>query len=333
MRTARLQKTGGVPQAWYGAGLLSLWSKGRVGSNPTPRAFNHTAAKMKEFAIWLLSVKGNRESTIKRKMKYFKKLYGTPQEMISQVLKGSWADKVKSNALDAIYQYAEFIGVPVKKVKFRVFDNLEVYIPTPDMVKAFLYRVTKTVRARILVAVETGASAGECWRLEWKDFNVENKRLTVVGIKGHKTLTYPVSNELYHLLIQMPRKGDRIFFTVFNPEHMNARINYYAKLLAKETGNSDYKKIHFHTFRHYAISWYYFKSKDPFKTQRFARHHSIFNTQKYVHFVDEFWIKANEYDVVYAENKDELTKYLSEGYTMVTKTDWGYCLTKPKMTV
>ena len=28
----------GIPQAWYGAGLLSLWSKGRVGSNPTSRA-------------------------------------------------------------------------------------------------------------------------------------------------------------------------------------------------------------------------------------------------------------------------------------------------------
>ena len=32
------QKVGGIPQAWYGAGLLSLWSKGRVGSNPTSRA-------------------------------------------------------------------------------------------------------------------------------------------------------------------------------------------------------------------------------------------------------------------------------------------------------
>jgi hypothetical protein len=28
----------GIPQAWYGAGLLSLWSKGRVGSIPTSRA-------------------------------------------------------------------------------------------------------------------------------------------------------------------------------------------------------------------------------------------------------------------------------------------------------
>jgi hypothetical protein len=31
----------GIPQAWYGAGLLSLWSKGRVGSIPTSRAISH----------------------------------------------------------------------------------------------------------------------------------------------------------------------------------------------------------------------------------------------------------------------------------------------------
>jgi hypothetical protein len=64
---------------------------------------------MKEFAIWLFSVKGNRESTIKRKMKYFKRLYGTPQEMISQVLKGSWADKVKSNALNVILEFSQIL--------------------------------------------------------------------------------------------------------------------------------------------------------------------------------------------------------------------------------
>jgi hypothetical protein len=32
----------GIPQAWYGAGLLSLWSKGRVGSIPTSRAISNS---------------------------------------------------------------------------------------------------------------------------------------------------------------------------------------------------------------------------------------------------------------------------------------------------
>ena len=308
----------------------SLFEKEKaLGSIPTSRAIKHTLA-IEEFAVWLVQTKGNRKCTILRKKKYFKKLSGSPQDMVSQVLETGWADKVKDNALDAVYQYAEFIGVSIDPVNFKVFDNREMYIPTPDMVKAFLYRVTKKVRARILVAVETSASAGEAWRLSWTDLDVQNKTLTVVGVKGHKTLTYSISDELFNLLIQLPRTSERIFASVFHPEHMNDRINHYAKVLAAETGNECFKKIHFHTFRHYAISWFYFKCKDPFKTQRFARHHSVINTQKYVHFVDEFWIKSNERDVVYAESKEELTKCLSEGYHLEIKTDWGYCLTRPK---
>jgi len=81
--------------------------------------------------------KGNRESTIIRKIKYFTNLSGSPEEMVTQVLNGSWRDKVKSNALDAIWQYAEFIGKPIEKVKFRVFDNTEAYVPNPDRLRCF----------------------------------------------------------------------------------------------------------------------------------------------------------------------------------------------------
>ena len=50
---------------------------------------------------------------------------------------------------------------------------------------------------------------------------------------------------------------------------------------------------------------------------------------KYVHIVKS-WTRENEFAVVYAQEKEELTKYLSEGYSLVSKTEWGYCLEKPK---
>jgi hypothetical protein len=43
-------------------------------------------------------------------------------------------------------------------------------------------------------------------------------------------------------------------------------------------------------------------------------------------------VKKNEYDVVYTDAKDTLSKYLSEGYDLIEKTEWGYCLRKPKST-
>jgi integrase len=273
--------------------------------------------------------RGNRESTIERKIRYLKTLNGSPQDMMTQVLNKDWTDGVKENALHVVCQYAEFLGVPVERPNFRAYDNREMYVPNPEMVRQFLYRVrSPAVRARILIAVETGASAGEVWSLKWKDLNIQSETLTVTGLKGHRTFQYPISDELVTLLMQIPRMGDGIF-NIKSAENINDSIDDYKKRLAKETGNTDFLKIHFHTFRHYAISWRYFKTKDVIETQRFARHCNIQNTLKYVHIIKS-WVKDNEFDVVYATDKTELTKYLSEGYAMIAKTDWGFCLTKPK---
>ncbi|HLN44559.1 MAG TPA: site-specific integrase [Candidatus Sulfotelmatobacter sp.] len=251
-------------------------------------------------------------------------------EITNQILNCSWKDKVKSNALDVVEQYAEFLKLAYERPNFRAYDTTEMYVPNPEMVKQFLYRVRSiTTKAQILLTVETGASSGESWRLTWKDLNLTSKTVTVTGLKGHRTLTYPISEELFSLLIQIPRDKERIFSHISRPDNVNDTINDYKKRLAKETGNTDFLKIHFHTFRHYAISWHYFKTKDIVDTQRFARHCNIANTLNYVHIVKS-WIKDNQYDVVYAEDKAELTKYLSEGFQLVTKTDWGYCLSKPK---
>jgi integrase len=55
--------------------------------------------------------------------------------------------------------------------------------PNPEMVKQFLYRIRKLmIRSEIKIAVETGASAGEVWRLCWKDFNVQRARLNLQSL-------------------------------------------------------------------------------------------------------------------------------------------------------
>jgi integrase len=259
-----------------------------------------------------------------------KKLEGSPEEMLGQVLANSWVDKSKNNAIDVIMDYAKFLGISVERPRFRPYQNSEMYVPSPEMVKQFVYRIRKIqLRTMVKIAVETGASAGEVWQLTWRDVNLQSKQITITGVKGHRTMQYPISDELCSLLMQIQHGADRIFTNLNKPDRIDDSIQDYRTRLANETGNSDFHKIHFHSFRHFAISWHYFKSKDIVSTQRFARHSNINNTLRYVHIVKS-WIKSNEYDVVYAENKAELTKYLSEGYNLVTKTDWGFCITKPK---
>jgi hypothetical protein len=69
--------------------------------------------------------RGNRESTIERKMRYLKQLNGSPEDMMTQALNKSWTDGVKENALDVVCQYAEFLGVSVRRPNFRGYDNHE----------------------------------------------------------------------------------------------------------------------------------------------------------------------------------------------------------------
>jgi len=300
-----------------------------VGSNPTPRTYTEPReVRFVQFGLWLLR-RGNRESTVKRKLRYLRGLSGSVEDMAAQVLAKNWSDKSKENALEVVRQYAEFLGLPFKKPRFRAYDNREMFVPNPEMVKQFLYRIRSLeVKARVLIAIETGASASEIWRLTWKDLNLQNRTLTITGVKGHRTRQYQISNELCSLLMQLPKKSERIF-NLKSAENLNYAIQDYRERLAKETGNMDFLKVHFHTFRHFAISWHYFKGKDIVETQRFARHCNIQNTLRYVHIV-KGWIRENEFEVVYAEDKAELTKYLSEGYELVAKTEWGYCLRKPK---
>jgi len=298
-----------------------------VGSSPTPRT-NTEPLEAVYFGLWLRK-RGNRDSTIERKLKFLKGLSGSVEDMATQVLQSKWVDKSKAMALLTIRQYAEFKGLPVPKVVFRVYDSQEMYVPHPSMIRQLVYRIRSIpLRTAIVLAVETGATVGEVLGLTWKDVNIPLKTVVIRGIKGHRTTQYTVSDELITLFLQVERKIDKVF-PQKTTNGLNDSLKDYTARLAKETGNTDFNKVHFHTLRHFAISWKYFKTKDIVETQRFARHCNIQNTLKYVHII-KAWIKSNEFNVVYADSKDELTKYLAEGYKLETKTEWGYCLTKPK---
>ena len=96
---------------------------------------------------------------------------------------------------------------------------MEMFVPDPEVVKKILYRVTNPRnKAMIMIAIETGASASEIYRLTWKDLNLQKKTLTIRGVKGHKTKSYQISNELINLLMMIPKEGERIF-TIKNPRH------------------------------------------------------------------------------------------------------------------
>ena len=140
------------------------------------------------------------------------------------------------------------------------------YVPNPEMVSSSSTALGSIpVRAMIMLSVETGCSSGEAWCLPWDDLNFSTKTVKITGNKGHRTKTYNLSDELLGLLMRLPKKEKRIFSNTNKPTGINDSIVDYRQRLAKETSNPDFNKIHYHTFRHYAIHGITLKQKISWK--------------------------------------------------------------------
>jgi len=141
------------------------------------------------FGLWLKFSKGNRESSISRKLRFFAKLSGTPSDMTNQVLSSSWCDKSKSNCLDAIAQFAEFKNIPYSRPNFRAYNNEEMFVPNPEMVKQFVYRIRSIpVKSMIMLSVETGCSSGEAWMLLYRMLHPREKLSNWLRVLGEQTI-------------------------------------------------------------------------------------------------------------------------------------------------
>ena len=82
-------------------------------------------------------------------------------------------------------------------------------------------------------------------------------------------------------------------------------------------------RIHFHTLRHWAITDYAHKVKDPFLVQQFARHKDMKCTMRYVHLESIIYqqIENDDWTVRAAKNVEEAMELLKVGFEYVTDVD------------
>ncbi|MEM3693747.1 MAG: hypothetical protein QXI39_06990 [Candidatus Bathyarchaeia archaeon] len=79
-----------------------------------------------------------------------------------------WVDKAKVHALEVIRQYWEFQGIKVSKPQLRIYPSPEPYVPSPEMVRRLISRITcLRTKALIMLAIETGSTLGELHKLTW----------------------------------------------------------------------------------------------------------------------------------------------------------------------
>ena len=97
----------------------------------------------------------------------------------------------------------------------------------------------------ILIAIETGLRQGELVKLMWCDVDLDSRLLKVKDTKNGEDRVVPLSNKSLSILQSLPRLGE----AVFNASHSSLQNAW--KRLIKRSGLTD---LHFHDFRHEAIS-------------------------------------------------------------------------------
>jgi len=143
--------------------------------SPKPPHFTHTREKSAvEFALWLKK-EGYRESTIRRYAKIIKVLSKRASivdgESVKRIITDSgWTEGTKALACDAYFRFAKMRGFRFEKPIYKPVDSLP-FIPLEQELDTLISGSGKKMSTFLQILKETGARAGEIWRLKWTDID------------------------------------------------------------------------------------------------------------------------------------------------------------------
>jgi integrase len=98
------------------------------------------------------------------------------------------------------------------------------------------------------LAVQTGMRRGEILKAEWRDLDLQARKLTLYATKNGEDRSIPLTNRATEILSDLPRTDDRIF--PVSP----VAVRHSWERLRKRAGIED---LHFHDLRHEAISRFF----------------------------------------------------------------------------
>jgi len=168
---------------------------------------------------------------------------------------------------------------PVKKVKFEKENNSRVRFLEKDELKKLLDHCHPTLKAIVLVAVNTGMRKEEIRTLKWRDVDFERGFVTLLKTKNGETRNVPLNKTAREILMSIP-KNARSPFIFCNSEGnlYNFRTSFMTAL--KNAGIKDFR---FHDLRHTAASYLAMGGVDLNTIRDILGHKSLDMVLRYAH--------------------------------------------------
>lgn len=180
---------------------------------------------------------------------------------------------------------------PTSKVKKPTSDNRRLRFLSHDEASALLAALSgksTQLHDMALLALHTGARAGEIFSLQWGDIDLEHGIITLRDTKGGRNRQAIMTEAVKELFTNLPTRArnDLVF-----PSRVGERIKAVSRTFDKVADESGLNhgvddprlKVVFHTLRHTFASWLVMAGVDLYTVKTLMGHQTISQTERYSH--------------------------------------------------
>ena len=286
---------------------------------------------------WWLRKNGLKETTIESKVKLLKVLVrrganlADPESVKLVIAKQNWSEGRKENAVDAYTSFLSFKGMEWNPPRYRRVKKLP-FIPTEQELDQLIAGCSQRMACFLQLLKETGARAGEAWRLKWEDVDTATRTIRITPEKGSEPRIFHISQKLVAMLESLPKKyGEYVFATPnMKLRHHANHFSMQRKRLAQKLKNPRLLRIHFHTFRHWKATMEYARTRDIIHVMRLLGHKNIKNTLTYVHLQRELFKDQQQFISKVARTEAEACALIEAGFEYVCDFNGAKIFRKPK---
>ena len=174
---------------------------------------------------------------------------------------------------------------PVRLVRFLPEDNLRFETLSEEQEQRLLLVSPPYLRDMILFAINTGLRTSDIFNLEWREVDIEQRRLKKIVKKNQRPLSLPLNDTAFEIV--EARRGIQHGPYVFYNPMTGDKFKDVKGAIAAAVKRAGLGKITWHMFRHTFASRLTREGVDIVTVKELLGHSNISTTMRYAHSNDE----------------------------------------------
>jgi integrase len=281
-------------------------------------------AKIIDF-LWWMKKQGYKETTIISRGVRLRRLaslnadLSNPESVKETIaMQENWKASMKEVMVFAYDLYVKHYGLKWDRPRYKAIRVLP-FIPQEHEIDDLIAGCNKEIALLLQTAKETGARAGEIYRLQWSEIDFEGRTISLIAEKNSNTRIFRISNKLYDMLYAYPKVKQNIFCCYLSLNNLRRTFERQRKRLSVKLANPRLQKIRIHTLRHWKGSTEYHKTKDILHVMQVLGHKNNKNTLLYTQLLT--MEKDDSFVCKMAKEPKEIQELIELGFEYVCELD------------